>query len=471
MPVLIPIALFGWIPLVLLMFSILPARRAAILVFMLAWMFLPVSGYKVEGLPPFHKMNATTLAVLLATAIFQTDRFWLFRPSLFDLPMLGFCLAPFISLQAVGASFASSAYWSLEHFLEWGLPYFLGRLYIRDLNDLSELVRLLVICGLIYVPFCLYEIKMSPQLNRLVYGFFQESWHTTKRGWGWRPLVFMQTGLMVATWMTSAAVLAYWGWRRRALRPIWHMPLAMVTVVLLVTALLCMSTGASILMAMMLAVLQLAHLTKRSWIMAALILGPLLYISSRVTGIWDGNWMISAAAMVSQERSDSMATRVGSEDNFIRHALKRPLLGWGPGPQAMPPVEERVASKAIWDALWIINFTKFGALGLAAWILVGALPGLLFLRRYGPATWGHPGVAAGLALLAVLASYQVDCLFNSMIQPIFTFAFGGITSVALARRKVLSTRYADDVNAANRHYLNDARFVRSQAKPSKSASI
>jgi len=166
-----------------------------------------------------------------------------------------------------------------------------------------------------------------------------------------------------------------------------------------------------------------------------------------------------------------MASRVGSEDNFIRHALKRPLLGWGPGPQAMPPVEERVASKAIWDALWIINFTKFGAFGLAAWILFGALPGLLFLRRFRPATWGQPGVAAGLALVAVLASYQVDCLFNSMIQPIFTFAFGGITTVALARRNTLDTKGAAVVKVQNQNYRGEPRFIGRPAKTGKSAVI
>src|SRR5438128_319121 len=244
MAFLVPVVLFGWIPAVMLMFSVLSGRRAAILSFVLAWMFLPVAGYKVAGLPPYDKMNATSLTVLLGTIFFQSPRFWQFKPSLYDLPIVIYCLAPFISLQAVGFPFASSAYWSLDCFFEWGLPYFLGRLYIRDLDDVNDLVRVLVICGLVYVPFCLYEIRMSPQLHRMLYGFVQESWDTTKRGGGWRPLVFMQTGLMVGTWMTSVAVLAFWGWWRRAMRPIWGLPMGMVTLILVVTALLCKSAGA-----------------------------------------------------------------------------------------------------------------------------------------------------------------------------------------------------------------------------------
>src|SRR5438128_2642131 len=140
MAFLVSVVLFGWIPAVMLMFSVLSGRRAAILSFVLAWMFLPVAGYKCAGLQPYD--------------------------------------------------------------------------------------------------------KMSPQLHRMLYGFVQESWDTTKRGGGWRPLVFMQTGLMVGTWMTSVAVLAFWGWWRRAMRPIWGLPMGMVTLILVVTALLCKSAGA-----------------------------------------------------------------------------------------------------------------------------------------------------------------------------------------------------------------------------------
>ena len=257
---------WAWIPFAFLLFIVLPARQAAILSFVLAWMFLPMASYKVEGLPPYDKMNATSLGVLLATIIFQSERLWQFRPSIYDLPILMYCLAPFISLQAFGAPFATSAFWSLNVCFAWGLPYFIGRLYIQNLDDLNELVRILVICGLIYVPFCLYEIKMSPQLHKIFYGFFQESWHTTKRGGGWRPIVFMQTGLMVGTWMTSAAVLAFWAWRRRAMRPRWGVPMGMITLILLVTAVLCKSTGATVLMVVAMATLLMTHLTKRSWI-------------------------------------------------------------------------------------------------------------------------------------------------------------------------------------------------------------
>jgi hypothetical protein len=320
-------------------------------------------------------MNATSLAVLIATIIFHSERFALFRPSWFDLPIVIYCVAPFISLQGVGFPIASSAYWSLDQCFEWGLPYFMGRLYIRDLDDVHELVRVLLICGLVYVPFCLFEARMSPQLHRIVYGFMQHSFNQTRRWGGFRPMVFMQHGLMVGTWMTSTAVLAFWAWKRRAMQPIWGMSMGVVAIILLATAILCKSAGATVLMVVSIAVLLATQATGRRWLIAVLIASPAVYTFSRVTGVWDGRWLTAVTSRFSEERSDSIGNRLGSEDNFIRHALKRPLIGWGPGPQAEPPISERVQARATWDALWIINFTKFGALGLVSWLLIGALPG------------------------------------------------------------------------------------------------
>ncbi len=438
MSILVPIALFGWLPVVMLMYSMMPPRRAAILATALAWMFLPVAGYKVEGVPPYDKMNATNLAVFLGALIFDQGRFRCLKLSWFDVPMLGYCLLPFISLRAMALPFASSVYWSLDQTIAWGLPYLVGRLYIRHLEDVCELARLLVICGLIYVPFCLYEIRMSPELHRIVYGFTQHAWGQTKRGDGWRPMVFMQHGLMVATWMTSITVLGFWGWRRRTLKRIWGLRAGVVVSLLLWTAFWCKSTGATVLMIVSIVALSLARLTGRSWVIMLLIAAPAIYVSSRVIGAWDGKWLVAAAAEISEGRSVSLRSRLDSEQNFIGHALKRPLVGWGPGPQATPPMEERVAKKATWDALWIINFTKFGTMGLLAWLLVGALPGALFLSAFRGAAREHPGVSAGMALVVALSCYQIDCLSNAMIQPVFVLGFGGITGVATERLAALS---------------------------------
>ncbi|HEX8521013.1 MAG TPA: hypothetical protein VF669_02070, partial [Tepidisphaeraceae bacterium] len=63
MTFLVPLMLFGWIPAVTYLFMVLPPRRAVIAAFLVAWLFLPMAGYKVTALPDYTKMSATVFGV------------------------------------------------------------------------------------------------------------------------------------------------------------------------------------------------------------------------------------------------------------------------------------------------------------------------------------------------------------------------------------------------------------------------
>src|SRR5438270_701411 len=97
MGILVPITLFGWIPVVLLLFAVLPPRRAVILAFIGAWLFLPMAGYKIPGIPDYSKTSATAMGVLAAAMIFDSNRLFRFRFSLIDLPMIVWCLSQFFT--------------------------------------------------------------------------------------------------------------------------------------------------------------------------------------------------------------------------------------------------------------------------------------------------------------------------------------------------------------------------------------
>src|SRR3712207_5078886 len=97
MQFLVTLALFGWIPVVFLLFALLPPRRAVIAAFLLAWLFLPMAGFKIAGLPDYTKMSATCFGVLLASAVFDPDRLLSFRFSWVDLPAAVFCTSPFVT--------------------------------------------------------------------------------------------------------------------------------------------------------------------------------------------------------------------------------------------------------------------------------------------------------------------------------------------------------------------------------------
>src|SRR5262245_50059510 len=97
MTVLVPIALFGWIPPIVVTFSSSPPRRAVTAAFITGWLFLPFAGYVIPGLPDYTKLSASSLGVLLATTLFCSDRLIALRPRWFDLPMATWCLCPIAS--------------------------------------------------------------------------------------------------------------------------------------------------------------------------------------------------------------------------------------------------------------------------------------------------------------------------------------------------------------------------------------
>ncbi len=429
MSVLVPIALFGWIPVVLLLFAALRPRRAVVTAFVAGWLFLPMAGYGVPGLPDYTKMTATCVGVLLGVAFFDASRLAAFRPKLVDLPMLVWCACPFFTSMVNGLG-AYDGFSAVMYQTErWGLPYFIGRLYFGDLEGLRELAVGVFIGGLVYVPLCLWEIRMSPQLHETVYGFHQHSFGQTRRFGGWRPMVFLQHGLMVGMWMTSASVLGFWLWRSGALRRLRGAPVWALVAVQIVTTVLCKSFGALVLLAGGIGLLLGRRI--RPAVLAALLLPP-VYMAARVQG-WYPQIALDAAGLISEGKAGSLRMRIDAEAILVEHAMSQPLLGWGAYDRNRVYNEEgRLIT--VTDSLWIITLGQKGLLGLtalAAALLVGPAVLLLGVR---PRHWAHPELAPATGLAVIVLLFAYDSLINGMINPVYTLAAGGVTGLVGSRR-------------------------------------
>lgn len=429
MSILVPLAMFGWIPALLVLFAALPSRRAVIVGFLGAWMFLPMAGYPIQGLPDYTKSTATALGVLLATALFDGQRLLTFRFRLIDLPMAAFCGVPFLSAITAGNGPYEGISSVLNQLFLWGIPYFIGRIYFPDLAALRELAVGIFVGGLIYVPFCLYEVRMSPQLHNLVYGFHQHDFLQTLRGAGYRPTVFMQHGLAVGTFMCTAALAGVWLWRSHAVRTIWGIPVAWLALVLLATAVLCKSTGATALMLIGLAVLFAGRALGTRLPLLLLALAPVLYVLARTVGGWSGSELVEATRLISEQRAESLQTRLDSETGLW--ALVQPylLLGAGRFIYAAAHGEKGV----IPDGMWIIALGCNGLVGLAAFLGAMVLPAAKFARRYAAQFWNHPQLGPSATLAVISALYMCDCLFNAMINPVLLLTLGGLASLVSTR--------------------------------------
>lgn len=240
--------MYGWIAVVLALFSALPARRAAIVSFIGAWLFLPQGAFALQGLPDVTRITVTSFSVLLGVLLFDAGRLMQYRPSWVDLPMVIWYACPLASSITNGLGAYDGFSTILQRLATWGAPYLIGRLYFNTLPALRELAIGILIGGLIYVPLCLIEVRFSPQLHRWVYGQRHFDFSQTYRWGGYRPTVFMQHGLMVALWMISATLVAAWLWMSGSLKRLSSIPISVLFGALLVTSILCKSAGALALM-------------------------------------------------------------------------------------------------------------------------------------------------------------------------------------------------------------------------------
>ena len=428
---LVPLTLFGWIPFVLALFAFFPPRRAVIVAFLAAWLFLPMAGYKVPGLPDYTKMSATALGVLMGAAIFDTDRLLAFRPRWVDLPMFIWCTSPFVTSYITGLGLYDGCSEIVRQFITWGLPYVIGRVYFSDLQAIRELAVGLFIGGLIYVPLCLFEVRFSPQLHVWVYGFRQHSFYQNMRDGGFRPMVFMQHGLMVAMWMGMTALVGVWVWKSKVVQHVWEVPMYLLVPAMLLTVYLCKSKYALLLLVTGVGTLYLAKWLRMRAVVVALLMIPPTYMFLRSEGVITGQELIAQAKSIfGQERSESLAVRLNNENALAARAMERPWFGWGGWGAARVTGDD--GKDLVTDSLWIITLGKAGWVGLAALTAMLLLPMLLVCRDWRIELWTHPMVAPVVVLGMMTSLYMFDHLMNGMVNPIFMLAVGAVSSAHYA---------------------------------------
>jgi hypothetical protein len=421
------LALYAWPIVVVLLFLLVRPRQAVIMSFLFAWLFLPIANVAIIGLPDLNKMSITAMSALAASLVFDPDRFLRFRPRWYDLPVAIYVGMGFVSSvsNALGPYDGMSA--SLSRFISMGAPYLVGRLYLGSYAALREFAIWIVVGGLIYVPLCLFEVRMSPQLHVWVYGYFPHSFLQVWRG-GWRPTVFMQHGLAVGMWMTTCTLVATWLWMTNSLKHLFQVPMWMVVGALFVTSALLNSMGSFLLL--------LAGVTGLFWMKYTKNLLPLwgvaalagVYIFIRAMNWWEGYELVSFMEGISQQRAGSLEFRFRNEVILAEHALERMWFGWA-GWGRNRPVDQRTVT----DSYWIILFGVSGLVGLYAWFATVALPGVLTTLRVGRRYVTDPRVASAIGLAFVVELWTIDSLVNAMANPMYVLTAGGLMGLGPAR--------------------------------------
>jgi hypothetical protein len=443
------LAMAAYPPLAVAAFKLLGPRRGLLAALLGGWLFLPWFDGRPELIPMYEVLHLRSKASLVSAVLLATSlsldwaRWRTFRPRLLDLPVLLLCLLPFASALAngLGANEGGSAV--LEGSLVWGVPWLLGRLYLGEPAAILDLALALVSAALAYVPLCLWEIRMSPQLHRIVYGFHQHHFSQTYRPslYGmFRPMVFMQHPLMVALFMASAALAALWLWRTGARRTVGPIPIAWAALALVAMTLLCKSLGSIALLGAGAAALEATRRLRSTALVVALALVPPAYCTARLTG-WGGDRLVAAATdAAGADRAESLEFRILNEDMLIAKALQHPWLGWGRAGGGFRVFDERGKDISITDGLWIITLGVLGLVGLATLGLVLLLPAWLLLRAFPGRHWGDRRIAPATALAVAMLMGAVDSLLNAEVALLFPLLGGALASFDLVVKEARAHR-------------------------------
>jgi hypothetical protein len=432
------------------LFLFMPPRRALLAGFVFGWLFLPVL-VPTTPLVLWDKHLVTSLGALVGVLLFDTGRLLALRPRLLDIPMLIWCLAPIPATLTNGLDAYTATAETLNRLAEWGVPYLLGRAYFNDLAGMRALAAWIFMAGLLYVPFCLFEIRLSPQLHRIVYGYSQYEFSQVVRMGGYRPTVFLQHGLALGMLMSTASLAGIWLWYSGAIKRVFNMSIITPLAALVITTLFIKSTGAFLLLVAAVALLFLTRKLRVNWLVIAFCAVPVVYMVARGVLNWDGSNAVQLVAeFMESQRADSLQFRFDNERKLLDKAEQRPIFGWGPNGRNRTTDEDGI--EAIPDGYWVIAFGTNGLVGLVALYTALLLPVPMLLMRIKAESWSAPAYAAVCAVALLLPMHAIDNLFNAMLNPLFVLAAGGITAMAADPQSLLVPTVATIQRARRRRF-------------------
>ncbi len=420
------LALLGWPIVALWLYRTRPISQATLWTILGGYLLLPAGAFfKLQMVPALDKNSIPSLVALLACMIFMR------RPirfgngfGLVELLILTLLTAPLISsvlntdpvvvgsviLPGVGFYDGGS---TVIHQCIVLIPFFLGRQVLRSPTDTEDILRTLVIAGLVYSLPELFEIRMSPQLHSWIYGYFPSDFDQTVRQGGFRPVVFLGHGLTVAFFAMTTVVAAAALWRTQT--RIARVAPAAVTAYLGGVLILCKSV-ASLAYGLVLALLvRWATPRLQLHVATVLVVIALGYPILRMTDFVPTTFMVETAEWVSPVRASSLKTRFDNEGQLLDRASQRFWFGWGRFGRSFI-YNNFGRETSLTDGYWIITMGQFGFIGFLANF------GLLGLTVFRAASSLHlvkltrdRHFIAALALINAIT--MIDLLPNSSISP------------------------------------------------------
>jgi hypothetical protein len=311
------------------------------------------------------------------------------------------------------------------------IPFFLGRQYLRGSEDVTEILRVLAIAGLVYSLPILFEIRMSPQLNNWIYGYFPSSFGQEVRDGGFRPVVFLGHGLAVAFFAMTTTVAAAVLWRTRT--RIKRLPAGGVTAYLGFILVLCKTMSALLYAIVAVPLVRWASPRAQVRVASILVIIALSYPLLRVAELVPTTHILEIARKVDVKRAASLETRFKNEEELLQRAWERKWFGWGRYGRNRVYNGWRGKDTSITDGAWIITMGVFGLVGFIAKFGLLALPIFRVTKSLKFASTAQE--KQYLAALALIVAINIfDLIPNSWLTPWTWLLVGALLGRAEALR-------------------------------------
>jgi hypothetical protein len=438
------VALLSWPLVTLVLFRVMPVVGALLWTILGAQMFLPeLTELKVQMLPQIDKTSIASICAFVGCAVVARRSpvrggsgivaillvMYLVGPVITsalngDIVQLGVAVLPGVGVyDGVSASIT-------QFFLI--IPFFLGRRYVSGPGAIESILRVLVIAGLIYSLPMLFEVRMSPQLHRWVYGFSSSNMITEGRFGGYRPVVFMGIGLIASFFLLTTIIAAAALWRVGA--SVTQLPGGVVTGYLSIVLLLSKSSGALLYGLIILPVVRLARPRLQMILAIVLVSVVLTYPAIRFFEFFPEQELVQLATDFDSDRGFSLKTRFKNENQLLARASERILFGWGRYGRNRIYSDYDGRDESLTDGLWIITLGTWGVFGFIAQF---GLLALVVFRAASTLQWVTSREQFLLSALALICGITMfEQLPNASIRP-WTWLVAG---ALLGRCEVIRVR-------------------------------
>ena len=414
---------------------------AALVVALGSEMFLPVGdAFKIPFVPQLGKTNLPYLCILVACLLrcparltkLPKDR-WI--ALLGVLAVVGGVITGLTNGDAImlggeggiffrGLNLKDGLFVGANEFFPGFLALYLGYALVRDARDVETVLAALAIGGLIYCPFAIVEMRMSPQFHQWVYGYNTGAFGETIRWGGYRPKVFMVHGLAVGRFFVETTVALFVLGKTR--RNLFGLPVRLLAWFQFVVLVLCRSTAAIVEGLVGVLLVSFARPKRQLLLACALALATMLYPLLRAGDVFPVSGVLDAAGLLGEERRGSMEFRFVNEDRLLARARERIWFGWGNGRCRV--YDEGGRDISVTDGQWIINLGVGGVSGFL--VSFGSLLWPVVWARHRLADHGCETERTQLAGLAVIVGLVGVDLIPNGLWSVTPYMLAG----ALARR-------------------------------------